>query len=202
MPTITLKWDARARRFRGESGRFVRREAVTAALERVREEGRKRVTKHAEDLKAGRINLPEWIIRMKSDIKSQHLLSAGIAQGGKAQLSPAALGRIGAQVRVQYGYLQAYARQIANGQKPVQASRSALYINASRQTFSEAERRMQRDAGVKFERNELNASESCEECRAEANKGVVPIGTLTPIGSRICKSNCLCRISYTNRGAA
>jgi hypothetical protein len=199
---MTLTWNAKAKRYQGESGRFVRREAVASALERVREEGRKRVTKHAEDLKAGRINLPEWVIRMKADIKAQHLLSAGIAQGGKAQFSPAALGRIGAQTRREYEYLRSYARQIANGQKPVQASRSVLYINASRQTFSEAERRMQRDAGVRFERNELNASESCEGCRAEASKGVVPIGTLTPIGSRICKSNCLCRIVFTNREAA
>src|SRR5688500_8483805 len=99
---MTLTWHAKAKRYPREGGTLVRREAGTDALERIRDEGRKRVTNHAEDLIAKRINPPEWVIRMKQEIKAQHLLSAGIAQGGKAQLSPAALGRIGAQTRREY----------------------------------------------------------------------------------------------------
>jgi len=193
---MPISFDEKALRYRAESGRFVRRDAVTSALERARSEGRKRVARLTEDLRAGRINLPAWQIAVRDEIKAQHVLAAGIARGGKANLSPAELGRVGSLTRVQYERLNAYARQIASGQRRPSVGRSEMYVNASRLTFSETERRMYRNAGYEVEYNVLGASESCEGCRAESRRGEVPVGTLRPVGLRTCLTNCGCEIRF------
>lgn len=191
---MTLTWDSKARRYRGQGGRFVKREAVSDALEKARAEGRKRVSQLTQDLKDGRINLAQWSISMRDEIKAQHLLHAGIAKGGKAQLSPADLGRIGQLTRVQYERLNAYARQIEQGLNP-NIGRSQLYVNASYSTFTETEKRLQASAGIERVEWVVNGDkESCAGCVGAA--GVYPIDDVPEIGSHECLVNCRCELRY------
>lgn len=193
---MTFTWDSKSQRYRGEQGRFVRRQAITDALESVRNEGRKRVAQLTTDLREGKINVAQWQISMRDEIKAQHLLHAGIAKGGKAQLSPSDLGRIGQLTRVQYERLNNYARQVANGVKAPNIGRSQMYINAAYSTFAETEKRLKRDAGYELARRVTNSKEGCEECAAIESEGLMPIDELPKIGEQICLTNCLCEIEY------
>lgn len=194
---MKVTWDNRALRYRAGSGRFIKREAVLREMEKSIAETARRMKRLSEGLQARRTNLPEWQLGMRDLVRAQHVLSAGVAQGGKAQLSPAALGRIGALTKKQYAYLNNFSRQIANGQQKLGGrfiQRAMQYASAARQTFSETERRLMRDAGYTEERNLLHSSEHCGECSAEASKGWVPVGSLSPVGSRSCLVNCRCTL--------
>lgn len=194
---MAYRWDARTLRFRDASGRFIKREAITRALESGIEETKNRILMVSGQLQRGEINLASWSIQMRDAIKAQHLLSAGIAQGGKAQLSPAALGRIGALTKVQYEKLAAFGREIERGY-PIQSgrflNRVQMYAKAGWGTFDETKRRLGEFAGHDVEENILNAKESCEDCQGETNKGKVPTGTLKRVGTRKCLTNCKCEI--------
>jgi hypothetical protein len=193
-------WDSKAQRFRGTGGRFVKRDAVSDALEKARIEGRKRVSQLTQDLRDGKINLPQWQISMRDEIRAQHLLHAGIARGGKAQLSPSDLGRVGQLTRVQYERLNNYARQIERGLTP-NPGRSQMYVNMAHGTFVESERKMKSDSGYQYEENVLSAKESCDGCLAESSRGRVPIGSLVQVGLRTCMANCQCDLVYYKEAA-
>lgn len=191
---MTFTWDSKSQRFRGDKGRYVKRGAVSDALERARNEGRKRVAALTQDLRDGKINLPQWQISMRDEIKAQHLLHAGIAKGGKAQLSAADLGRVGQLTRVQYEKLNAYARQIEQGLTP-NVGRSQLYVNASYSTYTETEKKLYSDSG--YERVEwvVNGDkESCDGCLGAA--GVYDIEDVPQVGSFECLVNCRCFYRY------
>ena len=191
-------WDNRTLRYRGQGGRFVKRSAITSALDKAIDETKNRIVGISGQLQRGEINLSDWTLQMRDAIKAQHTLSAGIARGGKLQMSPAEWSRVGNQVKPQYQYLQKFAREIANG-LPLNGrflQRAQLYATAARGTYSEAERRLHRDAGFDEERNVLGASEHCGGCAEESAKGWVKIGTLAPVGSRDCRANDRCEITY------
>lgn len=194
---MTFTWDSKPQRYRTPDGRFVKRAAVQDALEGARKEGRGRVVLLTESLKDGRINLAQWQISMKEEIKSQHLLHAGIAKGGKLQLSPSDLGRIGQLTRIQYEKLNNYAREIANGLTP-NTGRSQLYVNAAYSTFAETEKRLKRDSGIELARRVTTSKEGCEECERIANEteGFVPIADVPIIGHQRCLVNCRCVVEY------
>lgn len=193
-------WDSRALRYRNTAnGRFIKRQAVADAVEGAVTETAERMRATAIQLQNGQINLAQFELTMRDLIKAQHLLSAGIAQGGKAQLSPAALGRIGADTKKQYQYLANLGRQIERGEQPLNGqflARVELYARASRQTFMVTERRAHLESGFDEERNMLHPAEHCEGCIAEDAKGWVPIGELVPVGQRTCKVNDRCTVEY------
>lgn len=196
---MPIKFDPKVLRFRGDGGRFVKRSAVTQALDSARDEVKIRLKRLGEQLQRKEINLPQFAISARDELKALHVLSGGIAHGGKAQLSPAILGRLGAVTREQYAFLNGMVRQIANGQQPLNGSffqRLNLYVSASHSTFVESERRLYRNAGFDEEMNVLHAAEHCSECSAEASRGWVPIGTLSKIGSRICRVNDRCSLEF------
>jgi hypothetical protein len=53
-----------------------------------------------------------------------------------------------------------------------------------------------RDEVFDQEHLELGESEHCDQCLSDSAKGFVPIGSLGPIGSRLCLNNCHCRLVY------
>lgn len=196
---MPIRWDAKALRYRAESGRFVKRASVTGALERARDASKARVLALGEQLKAGKINLPQFALSFRDEIKALHLLSGGIAQGGKNHLSPSVLGKIGADTRQQYEYANRLIREVASGRQSLDArffQRLGMYAAASHGTFVDSERRMYRGAGFDEERNVLHAAEHCEDCLGESAKGWVAIGTLKRVGGRVCRVNDACEIVY------
>jgi hypothetical protein len=103
---MPYSWDSKALRYRAPSGQFVKRGLVKSALESGITETQNRILLISQQLQRGEINLSQFILSMRDNIKAQHLLSAGIARGGKAQLSPAILGKIGSDTKSSMSFYQ------------------------------------------------------------------------------------------------
>ena len=148
---------------------------------------------------AGDLTAATWQTALMADIKATHIASALAAYGGRDQMTPARWGLVGQIIRQQYDYQRAFTadvlggRQRRNGRLP---ARAALYAAAARVTYQNVTRRVQADQGARWERNVLGTDESCRDCVQQTALGWVPLGTLSPIGSRACRSNCKCRMDY------
>ncbi len=193
------RWNQTAGRYVDGRGRFVSREAVTNAMYDAADNAGKRMATASKKLRDGKLTIQQWQLQMRAEIKTVHLFSGAGAKGGWAQLSQADFGRIGQRIREQYRFLDRMATQIANGTQKLNGTfirRSELYGNAGRQTFMLVERADKESRGMTEERCLLRGSQHCAECPGEAAKGWVPIGTLVPVGGRICNQNCRCIFEY------
>jgi hypothetical protein len=74
------------------------------------------------------------------------------------------------------------------------------YAQAGAVTYEAIQAREAASRGQTEERNVLHAAESCSQCRTLAAAGWVALGTLPPVGARICRGQCRCTIA--RRGAA
>lgn len=75
--------------------------------------------------------------------------------------------------------------------------RAAMYGYATYALFHALQNLWASEGGIyTMEENVLGVAEHCDGCLAETAKGKVPIGSLAPIGTRDCLSNCRCSIRY------
>lgn len=201
-----FKWSDDTGRFRGPNGRFLSSDRVRRIIDATLLSHTKAVQALAEQLRAHALPLGEWERRMRQEIKAIHIYSALAAKGGRAQLTPADYGRLGATVKRQYRYLDRLGAELASGQQKLDGSltnRARLYAQAGRGTHEATRQREMRTRGFDEERNILAPSEHCEgvgSCVDETARGWVPVGDLIPIGGRLCVTNCRCRIQYRNSG--
>ena len=162
----------------------------------------------AEDHRAGRINLAEWVIQTGEELRNAHRAVTMIAVGGKQNMTQSDWGFVGATIRRELQYLNNFANTIENRPPSTQlteafVSRAKSYSAAIYETYEKARRRrIQRETQADFEENVLEpGAEHCSGCLSATAQGVVPIGTLTEIGDRECGSKCRCRIRYWKQGA-
>lgn len=136
---------------------------------------------------------------MLREIKTVHVANAVTAKGGWVQMEQSDWGRVGQRIRVQYDYANKFASEIRYGKQKLDGrflQRADMYGSAGRATF-EAERRADREEnGMTEERNRLHPAEHCSQCLEENTKGWVEIGTLVPIGERLCRVNDHCTLEY------
>ena len=196
-----FRFDEASGRYRASSGRFLPFSTVRSYLDRALDGHARAISGLTEQLRNRDITLGQWERLMRDEIKHIHVYSATLAKGGRMQLSQADYGRIGRQLREQYGFLREFADQVASGQQAVDGrllSRARLYAQSGRVTFHLVERAEMEMRGFDLEENILAAAEHCAGCLTETARGRVPIGSLVPIGSRDCKSNDRCRVRYIN----
>jgi hypothetical protein len=74
--------------------------------------------------------------------------------------------------------------------------RAAMYGFAIRTILAESQRVRASLLSYSHEQNILGVAEHCDGCLNETSRGIVPIGTLVPIGSRDCMSNCQCHLIF------
>lgn len=74
--------------------------------------------------------------------------------------------------------------------------RAAMYGFSAYVLFEALQGLWASQQGYTHEENVLGWAEHCNGCLVETGKGIVPIGSLAPIGTRDCLSNCRCRILY------
>ncbi len=205
LPKERFRWDALAARYIDQkSGKPVSPRDVRVAIDTAIRNAQKRITQQTVRMQGGRMALGAWQNEMRENIKTIHLYSAAAGKGGWAQLTQKDLGRVGAELRKQYGFLDKFARGLENGTIKNDGRvlpRARLYGAQGRGTFHLAEREDKKAAGFRQERSVLGASEHCSECVAEANRGWVGIGEIKPIGQRQCGGNCKCRIVYRDKQA-
>lgn len=192
----------RARRYINlDTGRFVSwRRGVRPALDQVVSRSQARLKSLSRDLVGGGVSLAEWQTAMMREIKTIHTLSATIARGGWAQMTPADWGRVGQLVRGEYGYLRTFAAQIASGEQPLTGEvvrRAASYANAGVKTMEIERKQVMVEAGALWAKNILGVADHCAGCLAETRRGWVPVGLLVPVGQRDCLSNDKCTIVYS-----
>lgn len=200
MPDL-FRWNPDAFRYIAESGRFVPRPAVRAALDVVLDKQMERVRAMSDNLASGNVTLPEWRQGMLESLKTAHLEGLATARGGWSQLTDEHYQWVGQRVRGQLDYLENFTQQIASGEQSLEGigSRAELYIEAGRGTHRESERLMGAEQGHTEERNFLGGSrETCDECSGLWALGWQSIGSLPDVGARQCLSRCHCSIATRN----
>ena len=174
---------------------------VRGALDAAIDSSSRTVNTLSQQLREGAISLEQWRGQVQQELRQVHLASVALAKGGHAQLTQADYGRVGGLVAREYRYLEAFTRQIENGQQPLDGrflQRSEQYTKAGRETYHRQERVEQARRGFDEERSIRHADDSCGECIAEEERGWVALGEIKPVGARLCRKNCLCSIAYRN----
>jgi hypothetical protein len=153
----------------------------------------------AQQLIDGTINLAEFQIQMQANVKRLNVAMALAANGGINNTSPGDLGYIAGLMKEQYRFLRDMAKQIKNGAQKLDGTllaRVELYAQAARGTHEKVRERAAKIGGQTEQRSILGVADHCSECVSEAKKGWSPIGSLIPVGERICKANCHCTMDY------
>ena len=195
-------WEPRAGRYRDlQTGRWVSaREVREAMAERIRV-GVERVDALCDALEARRITIAEWQAGVADEIRLIRTQVAALGKGGWERMMQADWGRVGAQCKRQYQYLQRFAQAIADAKlSPAQIkARARLYMNAAREAYFKARRAVEKKLGRREVRWVLTAAEHCPDCEALAAKGWMPIGDLAQYpgdGQTQCGPNCKCYLEY------
>lgn len=194
------KWSPATGQYVGPGGRFVARSTVRAAIDLALDAEKARALLLSQKLRNGTISLDAWRAEMREMIKTVHLYDAAIARGGFAQMTAADYGRVGQIVRLEYGWLERFAVDLASGRQPLDGRflrRAQDYAEAGRATYHATETATMRNAGFRYEWNILHPADHCIGCLGETSRGRVPIGALIPIGSRDCRRKCKCTKGFS-----
>jgi hypothetical protein len=129
------------------------------------------VQEHAARLSQGDITLQQWERQLRAHLKNLHGAQYELGRGGRRAMTQSDWGRLGAEMRKQYGYLDGFAAEIATGGlSPAEiASRSQLYVEASTASY--------------------------ERGRAASHRLVLP--AYPGDGSTQCRVNCKCHWRIT-----
>lgn len=200
MPRKRLEWSKKAARYRDPvTGRFITRNEVRGWVDKLVQQSQRRLAIAADDMRQGRTTVGQWQKIMRDEIKNTQLAAEALVRGGWNQMTARDFGRVGARVREQFKYLDKFTREVeskkqATDGRLVQRARS--YAAAARVNFHESQTDQLSELGYTEEKNVLHVAEHCDDCLDQAALGWVPIGTLTPIGSRKCRMNDRCSVQY------
>jgi hypothetical protein len=197
-------YDLQLKRFRTK-GRTVSRLKVRSEINKLTQHVGKESAKIAKELQSKSISVAEFEIRMRELLKSAHIVSASVGKGGRALMTQADWGRVGAKIKWQYGYLNKFARKIAQGSISEVAtiararSYSSSVFVSFYSTFKDAQTTFVED-GKNPEQCRLvtNSEEGCVECAADEAEGWMSIDDMGEIGSRICGDFCRCDIIFSD----
>jgi hypothetical protein len=203
-----LRWDAATRRYRRPNGRFLSRDEVLRRLEGEIRAARERFRALGDELRAGRVSLAEFQIRLEGMSKRAILVGAAVERGGFGELSRSDLGWIGQRVRTTLGHVRSLALEIEHGGQPLDG-RLLARLEQYAQEHRAAERAMQvriaRADGHTERRRVLGAADHCHRtkrpgCVEQARLGWKAIDdpALVEIGACTCLRNCRC--SWAFRG--
>lgn len=164
-------------------------------------EGMKRIAQRLVDKD---INLPQFAIDIKEQIKLSHRAMAILAYGGPDNISASIWGKIGAVIKKQYGFLENLINQVENSVETVDAglvTRASLYgyaIYATFANFVHDRKGAITGSGLIKEAKRILAADAlhCVDCPALAAKAWVPIKEAVPIGQSQCKVRCRCHFVY------
>jgi len=227
VPYSAVTYDRRVARYRLLNGRYASPQTVRAVIDADIDATKTRLEAHARQVQqvAGRVMTGEatqndldaavarWRDVQAQEIKGLHLANLAMAKGGFHALESSDFGRAGQIIRQQYAYLNARAEVAANNPNYAASERfvqhAMAYGEAARGTYEAQKLVEDKAAGYEWEENELEpGAHHCapkgavESCEQQSDKGRVPIGTLIPIGQRVCKISCRCNIVRYKAGPA
>ena len=199
-----FKWEpgtsATGRYRNAKTGRFVSPKVVRAELDTYLANAGEPVKALADALRNGRLNLLDWQVAMREQIKLTHLNAVAEAVGGYNNMTLSDYGRAGQLIREQYSYLQRFAQDIESGKQRLDGSldrRAKMYIDAGRKSYYKALEAAIVQGRVTHIASVLNPADHCQEC-VELNGRWYRIdsGLYNPPGNRECRTNCKCSEKY------
>lgn len=201
LPELTgYTWNADAKRYRDDSGKFVSRAAVQEGLENIMDQSALNMNALTQQLIDGKISLASWQSGMLQEIKSVNVAASALANGGWAQMTPSDWGYTGSLIKEQYNYLRNFAEQVASGEQALDGRalvRSDLYGDAANGTYSDMRGRLFIADGYEEEIAVLEpGADHCDGCLERAAEGWQPIGTLSDIGDEDCQARDRCVKRY------
>lgn len=203
MPASRFTWDTLTLRYRdAATGRFIPQQTVFRELERVIHVSERRMLAIAARYQQGSVSLVEFKLLMRAEVKSLHIATGIVANGGLSQMDSRAWGEVGARLRSEYGYLNGFGRDIAQGRLAPQTTRlkwrARSYASGARIEFWRVTNdRLSRTGQVVMAQRVLGPviSEHCPDCNALKNKWYL-LSELPAIGGDRCRWFCRCYIIY------
>lgn len=201
------RWNPAAHRYQAvDSGRFLSAAGSDQLRDHFLNLQRDRLAELADRLSAGDLSLGSWERQMRSSIKQLWTTEYAYGRGGRNAIIDANRAELGNLVTRQWEYLSGFARDLEAGLLTAEQvrARAQLYANAAvlAHAAGEAASFEDQDPSTIEELNRLGSSDSCRQCPDLTALGWVAFGTLPLPGSRLCKSNCRCRISRRQKEIA
>ncbi len=188
-------YQSKSRKFKGVS-----RQAVRSEIDKLTGHVSKQAAIIGGRFESGEINIAQFEIDMRDLLKSGHIIAASVGRGGRARMTQADFGRVGARLKSEYGYLGKLVRNIDIGKvaKVATANRAKNYASSIVMSYHETVRtEMTRDSVSPIRaRLVTNSKEGCEECAADDALGWQAVEDVSEIGTRICKNFCKCDILF------
>lgn len=201
----SYRWSESAGRFTdAKTGRYVADSVVRRVVGQMADHASERLAAASQRILAGEMSLAAWQLEAMQAIKLSQVSAVVIAHGGAAAMTPSRYLEAARAIKAHYQYLRDFAEQISDGRQPLNGSltaRARQYGQGARAQFERIRGRGQQRRGYQSERNVIHSGETCSGCRAESARGWVPVGGLVPVGSRTCRGNCRCSISYRREAA-
>lgn len=158
-------------------------------------------------LKGGDLSVDEFGGRFLDEIKHSNINQYMLGRGGRAQMTSADWGRVGAMIKEQYQYFRGprpgggtpLFDQLENLSAKQIARRATMYINASREAFEKGQYQSIIAAGFIEVFWSLGIAEHCPDCLDQNTVGWRPIADLPFFpgqGSTQCLTNCKCFLTY------
>jgi len=199
-----ITYDRKAKQFVSE-GRKVSRREVRAEINKLLETVEKSAARYGKSYLSSEISLAEFRLGMQDLLKSGHIVAASVGKGGRALMTQADWGKVGAKIKWQYGYLDKFAKKLERGilSESAAASRaksyaSSVFVSFSN-TFQEAQTKFVAEGKNPLQARLIqNSEEGCSECEADAAEGWMSVDDMGEIGSRICGDYCKCDIEFSD----
>ena len=191
-------YDQSTNQFRAPNGKFIARNAIRAEIEKAVDVVGRKTEKIAKDLNAGKINIAEFQIQMRDEIKRASILSASVAKGGHKQMTASDWGKVGSDLKKQYAFLNKFARDIELGRVTgvKLENRAKSYAQNIRMIYLNSEKESFKNIGKTECRRVLHSLETCPDCARWAAKGWVGIDEQPLLGTLQCRSFDRCSLEY------
>ena len=152
----------------------------------------------------GSITVQQWQLSVASELKDAHLAQAMFGAGGRRNMTSVEFGRVGGTLRSEYGFLDGFAQDIANGNQSRAQSLARIrqYGRASQQSYWQEHRQSisNRNNLVSWV---LGIAEHCPDCSALADSSPhnpLELSIVPGSGGTRCRGNCNCTLEEVRHG--
>jgi hypothetical protein len=209
-------WDVETQQYGNALRGFIIMSAIYAAIEEVKQAAAERHASAMAAVFAGTVDIGEWQRTKADDLKTLALVAAALGRGGVSNLTGDDLKSASDGLLLHYAKLERFARQIEKGvvtdEEEAKRRAAAYPLSVIAGRFDSTRVLSHIAAGFDQERNILDHhAENCQphkgdggrpSCPSLTDLGWVDIGTLTPIGERICLWYCKCHLSFQRSAKA
>jgi len=163
------------------TGQFVSEVGIADELAHLQAASNRTLEQLTKQLYAGDIKLSDWQLAVATELKDAHLAQAAFARGGRPNMGPQQLGRVGGNLADEYRHLDKFAGGIADGSvSEAQAlSRINQYGDATDQAY-------QREWAIQRRRPEW--------------EGLPTLNQVPRDGGTVCHGHCNCQLDEHEDG--